>query len=366
MILKEKNRKLVLEDGTEFAGYGFGANTDKVLVAVFNTGVVGYQETISDPSYLDHMVIMTYPVIGNYGVTDEDYENKILGAGGLAVREYNDRPSNFRYTKTLSETMEENDIPGIEGIDTRMLTRKIRDKGSCRVLITSIDTPKEEAINIIKNTEERHDQVQRVSSKKRWYSRTANAEYNVVAIDCGIKMNIIRCLNKRGCNVTVVPYDTDAATIENMKPDGIIVSNGPGSPEDIPEVVETVNALKGKYPMFGIALGNLIMGMAYGAKIKTQKTFHSGGNHPVRNLENGKLEIVSQSHGYTIDEDSIKNTDLKITYKDIIEETVQGVSVENDRLFSVQFHPESAPGPTDAVHLFDKFVNMMKEGKENA
>ena len=366
MTQKERNRKLVLEDGTEFLGFGFGANTDKVLTAVFSTGVVGYQETLSDPSYLDQLVIMTYPVIGNYGVTDEDYETKIPKAGGMAVREYNDHPSNFRYTKTLSETMEECDIPGISGIDTRRLTRKIRNNGSCRVLITSIDTPKEKAIEIIKTTPERHDQVERVSSKKRWYSRTANAEYNVVAVDCGIKMNIIRCLNRRGCNVTVVPFDTDAETIQAMKPDGILISNGPGSPEDIPQVVETIGQLKGSYPIFGIALGNLAIGMACGANVKEQKTFHSGGNHPVRNMETGKLEIVSQGHGYTIDEDSLKDTDLKVTYRDIIEDNVQGVSCEDQKILSVQFHPESAPGPTDTAYLFDKFVNMMKEGKENA
>lgn len=252
----EYHRKLVLEDGAEYYGTGFGYAGDAVCEIVFNTSMVGYQEIISDPSYTDQAVVMTYPLIGNYGTADEDYETKIPTIGGLIVREYNDLPSNFRYTKTLSEVMEEYKIPGLAGIDTRKLTRSIRDIGSRRGMITNADTPAETAIERIRNTPVPHDAVARVSCKKRCYARTANARYNVVAIDCGIKLNIIRSLNARGCNVTVMPYNTSAAEIERMKPDGIFLSNGPGDPEDVIPVIDLVKKLRGKYPIFGICLGH--------------------------------------------------------------------------------------------------------------
>ena len=193
--MRQFNRKIVLEDGSEYYGYGFGANVDRVCEIVFNTSMVGYQEIVSDPSYTDQMVVMTYPLIGNYGITDDDYECKNPSIGGLIVYDYNDMPSNFRYTKTLSELLEEYGIPGISGVDTRKITRSIRDLGSRRVLITSPETTMEEALKIIAETPVPHDQVSRVSCKKRWYSRTADHRFNVVAIDCGIKLNIIRCLN---------------------------------------------------------------------------------------------------------------------------------------------------------------------------
>ncbi|MBO5346256.1 MAG: carbamoyl phosphate synthase small subunit, partial [Paludibacteraceae bacterium] len=204
------NKKIVLENGYEFFGYGFGADREVVNEIVFNTSMVGYQEIISDPSYTGQMVVMTYPLIGNYGITDEDYETKFPTCGGLIVREYNDVPSNFRYTKTLNEVLEEHNIPGIMGIDTRRLTRIIRSEGSQRVIITDINTSKEEALRRIAETPVMHDHVAQVSCKKRWFSRTPNHKYDVVAIDCGIKYNIIRALNARGCNVTVVPYNTTA------------------------------------------------------------------------------------------------------------------------------------------------------------
>ena len=217
--MEKFNKKIVLEDGEEYFGYGFGANTEVISEIVFNTSMVGYQEIISDPSYTYQMVVMTYPLIGNYGITDEDYETRIPTIGGLIVREYNDIPSNFRYTKTLSEYLEENNIPGIYGLDTRKLTRSIRDKGSRKVIITDAKTPKEEALKKLKKYDIPKDAVAKVSSKKKWYSRTANAKYNIVAVDCGIKLNIVRNLNKRGCNVTVVPYNTPYEKIVDLKPD---------------------------------------------------------------------------------------------------------------------------------------------------
>lgn len=361
-MANEVRKKIVFQDGSEFVGYGFGADTERVCEIVFNTAMAGYQEMISDPSFTNKIVVMTYPLIGNYGVADEDFEAKASSLGGLVVREYNDIPSNFRYTKTLSEEMEENHIPGIWGVDTREITRKIRDNGSQRVLLTNADVPTEKALEIIKNTPVETDAVAKVSCKKRWYSRTTNAKYNVVAVDCGIKLNIIRLLNARGCNVTVVPYNTSAKEIIKMNPDGVIISNGPGSPDDVSSIVEVVKELKGKFPLFGIGLGNLLIGVAYGAKADKLKFGHHGGNHPVMNVDTNKVLTVSQGEDYTLNEDSLKNTTLKITHRDILDKTVAGVENASEKVFGVQFNPEGAPGAVNDA-LFDKFINLMKEGK---
>lgn len=358
--MKEFNKKIVLEDGEEYLGYGFGANVESVCEIVFNTSMVGYQEIVSDPSYTYQMVVMTYPLIGNYGITDDDYETGKPSIGGLVVREYNDHPSNFRYTKTLSEYLEENNIPGIYGVDTRKITRSIRDKGSRKVIITDISTTKEEAIEKMKNYQIPKDAVSKVSCKKKWYARTANAKYNVVAVDCGIKLNIVRNLNKRKCNVTVVPYNTTAEEVINLKPDGVFLSNGPGDPEDVKEVISLVKELKGKYPIFGICLGHQMISLAYGAKTYKLKFGHRGGNHPVLNLKTDKIEITSQNHSYAVDEESLKSTKLEPTHKNILDNTIEGVECKKDRIFSVQYHPESAPGPQDSGDLFDKFINIMK------
>ena len=357
-----KNKKLVFEDGTEYYGCGFGYDGERVCEVVFNTSMVGYQEMISDPSYTDQAIVMTYPLIGNYGIADEDYETKVPTAGGLIVREYNDQPSNFRYTKTLSEVMEEYKIPGISEIDTRKLARSIRDFGSRRALITGAETPTTRAIELLKATPVPHDAVSRVSCKKRWYSRTANAKYNVVAIDCGIKQNIIRSLNARGCNVTVMPYHTPAEEVVKCRPDGIFLSNGPGDPEDATPVIELVRKLYGRYPIFGICLGHQIISLACGARTYKLKFGHRGGNHPVKNLETGKIEITAQNHSYAVQADSLAGTGLQITHVNILDHTVEGVRDAANRIFSVQYHPESAPGPQDSAYLFDQFIALM-EGK---
>ncbi len=357
--MKEFNKKIVLEDGEEYYGYGFGANKEAVCEIVFNTSMVGYQEIVSDPSYTYQMVVMTYPLMGNYGVTDDDYETKQPTIGGMIVREYNDLPSNFRYTKTLSEYLEENDIPGIAGIDTRKLTRSIREKGSRKVIITDINTSKQKALKKLKETDIPKDAVAKVSCKKKWYSRTANHKYNIVAVDCGIKLNIVRSLNKRGCNVTVVPYNTTAKEIIDLKPDGIFLSNGPGDPEDVKEVIKLVKDLRGKYPIFGICLGHQMISLAYGAKTYKLKFGHRGGNHPVLNLETGKIEITSQNHSYAVDEKSLAKTGLTVTHKNILDDTIEGVECKKDKVFCVQYHPESAPGPQDSGYLFDKFINLL-------
>lgn len=354
-------KKLVLEDGAEYYGYGFGFDCERVCEIVFNTSVVGYQEIISDPSYTYQAVVMTYPLIGNYGIADEDYETKVPTIGGLIVREYNDLPSNFRYTKTLSEVMEEYKIPGISGLDTRKLARSVRDLGSRRGIITNADTTVEQALEKIKSTPVPHDAVSRVSCKKRWYSRTANARYNVVAIDCGIKLNIIRSLNARGCNVTVMPYNTTADEVIKCRPDGIFLSNGPGDPEDVTPVIELVKSVKGKYPIFGICLGHQIISLAQGAETYKLKFGHRGGNHPVKNLDTGRIEITSQNHSYAVREESLSGTGLTVTHLNILDGTVEGVKDEKNKIFSVQYHPESAPGPQDSAYLFDRFIALMEE-----
>lgn len=364
--MKKINKKLVLEDGSEYYGYGFGADCDRVCEIVFNTSLAGYQEIVSDPSYTGQTVVMTYPLIGNYGICDDDFECKMPTIGGLVVYDYNDRPSNFRYTKTLSELLEENGIPAISGVDTRKLTRSIRDLGSRRVLMTGADTPKEKALEIIENTPVPHDSVQRVSCKKRWYSRTANPKFNVVAVDCGIKLNIVRSLNRLGCNVTVVPFDTSAEKIEFMKPDGIFLSNGPGDPQDATAVIETVKKLRGKYPIFGICLGHQIIALAAGAKTYKLKFGHRGGNHPVLNKKNGKIEITSQNHSYAVDESSLEGTGLTVTHINLLDKTVEGLENKAQRIFSVQYHPESAPGPQDSGYLFGEFIKYMQEAKDDA
>lgn len=366
LMSPEPDRKLVFADGTEYYGYGFGCDCDRVCEVVFNTSPVGYQEIISDPSYTYQAVVMTYPLIGNYGIADEDFETKIPTVGGLIVREYNDSPSNFRCTKTLSEVMEEYKIPGISGIDTRKLTRSIRDRGTRRALITSASTPVGEALEVLEAVKAPRDAVSRVSCRKRWYARTSGAAYSVVAVDFGIKLNIIRSLNRRGCNVTVVPYDTPAEEIIKMRPDGVFLSNGPGNPQDVPGAVELINMLKGRYPMFGICLGHQLIGLACGAETYKLKFGHRGGNHPVKNLTNGRVEITSQNHRYAVNRDSLSGTGLEITHINLLDNTVEGMECAADRVFSVQYHPESAPGPQDSAYLFDKFVSLMKEAKHNA
>ena len=361
-MANEVRKKIVFQDGSEYLGYGFGADCEKVCEIVFNTAMAGYQEMMSDLSFTNKIVVMTYPLIGNYGVADEDFEAKASTLGGLVVREYNDIPSNFRYTKTLSEEMEENHIPGIWGVDTREITRKIRDNGSQRVILTNADVPTEKAIEIIKNTPVETNAVEKVSCKKRWYSRTTNAKYNVVAIDCGVKLNIIRLLNARGCNVTVVPFNTPAKEIIKMNPDGVVISNGPGSPNEVASIIDVVKELKGKFPLFGIGLGNLLIGAAYGAKADKLKFGHHGGNHPVMNVETGKVITVSQSEDYTLNEASLNGTELKITHRDILDKSIAGIENEKDKVFGVQFNPEGAPGAVNDA-LFDKFITIMKEGK---
>ena len=358
------NRKLVMQNGSEFLGTGFGANAEVLCEMVFNTSMVGYQEIVTDPSYTAQMVVMTYPLIGNYGVTDEDYETRTPTMGALVVREYNDLPSNFRYTKTLGELLEENGIPGIQGVDTRKISRMIRGEGSQNALLCSAATSREAALERLGAYAYPRDVVARVSSRKKWYARTPNARYSVVCVDCGVKLSIIRKLREHGCNVLVVPFDTPAETILSFNPDGLCLSNGPGDPQDVTPVIDAVRALRGRLPIFGICLGQQIIALAYGGKTYKMKFGHRGGNHPVMDLRTGKIEITSQNHSFAVDADSLPGTGLTLTHTNLLDQTAEGMECRQDRLFSVQYHPESAPGPQDSAYLFNRFIALMDDARE--
>lgn len=359
-MIKPYDRKLILEDGTEFFGYSFGSSEDKVTELVFNTSAVGYQEIISDPSYTYQTVVMSYPLIGNYGVNTDDYETETPTIGGLVTREYNDEPSNWRSAETLSEVMKKYGIAGICGVDTRKLVRLIRDYGSRRCLICGTNVSSEEGVRIINGTPVPTDAVAKVS-RKRITEYPADGDIKIVAIDCGMKQNIVRSLNKRGVSVTVVPFDTTADDILKQKPDGVFISNGPGDPTDAVPVISAIKELKGKLPIFGICLGHQIISLAYGGRTYKLKFGHRGGNHPVKNLETDKIEITSQNHSYAADAESLKGTKLKVTHVNLLDGTVEGVECKEDKVFSVQYHPESAPGPQDSGYLFDKFIAVIKE-----
>ena len=348
----------MLETGEEFYGTGFGADCRKVCELVFNTSVVGYQEIISDPSYAEQIVVMTYPLIGNYGIADEDYESRTTPVGGLVVRECCDTPSNFRSTKTLEEELEEHGIPCLSGIDTRMLTKIIRDTGRPMAALVEAEMPMEEALALIAATERPTDLLRRVSCRKRWVTRTSNHIYHVVAVDCGIKQRILTCLKERGCNVTIVPFNTPAKDILAYNPDGVLLSNGPVSAQEAPEIRSLFSELRGKVLVLGIGLGMEAIGLEYGATLAPMGCgMH--GDHPVKDLATGRINIAVLNQTYRFD--TVEGTALTPTHILVPEGYVLGFENREDKVMGVQFHMESAPGPLDNVHLFDKFIQMMEE-----
>ena len=361
-------RKIILEDGSEYEGYAFGSESKKLLELVFNTSMAGYQEILTDPSYTGQAVVMTYPVIGNYGINDDDMETKRPSIGAMIVREYTDTPSNFRCSRTLSDFMKKHDIAGVYGIDTRKLTMKIRNYGSCKAMITSVDITKDKALKQLQSFEYPTDHVRNVSTTAMWQTDNMNEEglLHVAAIDCGIKLNIVRELVAHGCKVSVLPYNTTPDKIDRLKPDGVFISNGPGDPADVKETIELIKGIKGRYPLFGICLGHQMLSIAYGAKTYKLKFGHRGGNHPVKDLRTGRIDITSQNHSYAVDITSLEGTGLEVSHINILDDTVEGVRHVSDPSFGIQYHPEACPGPCDAVHLFDRFIEMMKGGSANA
>ena len=361
-MIEKPDRKIILEDGEEYLGSGFGATTDRVLEIVFNTSMVGYQEILSDPSYTDQAVVMTYPLIGNYGMAADDYETATPTIGALVVREYNDEPSNFRAEKTLGEVMREYGIPGIAGVDTRKLNRSIRDHGSRKAILCSANVPLDEGLRILRETALPKNAVSRVSCRAPYEVGEPGSRFHVVAVDCGMKLNIVRSLVRRGCRVTVVPWNTTAGAILSLSPDGVFLSNGPGDPEDAEQTIETARALIGEYPVFGICLGHQIIALALGAKTYRLKFGHRGGNHPVCETKTGRIEITSQNHSYAVDIRSLAGTGLEVTRVNLLDGTVEGLACEDKKVFSVQYHPESSPGPQDSAELFDRFLENARQG----
>lgn len=353
--------RLLLEDGTLFTGISFGAENEKVGEVVFNTGMTGYQEVVSDPSYCGQIVTMTYPLIGNYGITRNDFESFRPFISGLAVRRYEPIPSNWRAQYSLGELLKEYDIPAISDIDTRMLTRKIRQFGSMKGIITTGNERVEELLERMGATELPIDQVARTSSN--YIYANPGSKERIVLIDCGSKNGIISELSKRNCDIIVVPHSATADEIRHLAPDGIQISNGPGDPKDVPHIVETVKQLLGEYPIFGICLGHQIFALACGADTAKLKFGHRGGNHPVKELASNRCYITSQNHGYAVTEESVKNTDLIVTHINNNDKTIEGLKHNTHPAFSVQYHPEAAPGPFDSSYLFDQFIAMIRQHK---
>ncbi|MBO9130238.1 carbamoyl phosphate synthase small subunit [Bacillus sp. 165] len=359
-------RQLILEDGTVLVGEAFGGENEKTGEVVFNTGMTGYQEILSDPSYCGQIVTLTYPLIGNYGINRDDFESINPSIHGFIVKELCDHPSNFRNEQTLDQFFKERNIPGLSGIDTRKLTRIIRQHGTLKGRLCGMDVDVDKVVEELRATVLFTDHVKRVSTSDAYPS--PGRGYRVVVVDFGMKHGILRELNNRNCDVIVVPYNTTAEEILRLKPDGIMLTNGPGDPKDVPEAIEMIKGIVGKIPLFGICLGHQLFALASGANTVKLKFGHRGSNHPVKHLKTGKVAITSQNHGYTVEAASIENTPLEITHIALNDGTVEGLKHKDAPAFTVQYHPEASPGPEDANVLFEDFMNMIetfkKEGEE--
>lgn len=348
--------KLVLENGKEFKGLNFGSRTTTIGEIFFSTSMVGYQDLLSDPSYFGKIVCMSYPLIGNYGLTDEDYDFKSIYIKGYVVKENNDSPSNFRSTRTLSDAMEENGVVGISDVDTREIVKIIRDEGTMKAIICEEDKPLYECLQELKEYQETNNPVQEVSCKKVWYSRTANPKYTIVIIDLGVKNTLVKKINEYGLNVIIVPFNTNFEYIKKLKPDGIIISNGPGNPNKQEEVINLVKQLKGKYPLLGLGLGAQIIALAYGGNVVKMKHGHQGSNLPVRNLSTNKIEIVSQNHFYQINISDKQQ--LKITHQNVIDLDIEGFIDEANKVIGVQYLIQETLNEEENV--LKRFIKNMK------
>ncbi len=365
---------IALEDGRTFTGRSFTGPGEAVGEIVFNTGMTGYQEILADPSYKGQIVTMTYPLIGNYGVNDQDMESAGIHPGAFLVKEYNAVPSNYRSQSSLADFLRHHKVLGVEGFDTRALTKHIRQAGALKGIVSTLDLDPASLVQRAKSWSGLvgYDMVTRVTCPKPYgwtdrgpalgsnFSSAKTGTYKVVVLDYGLKYNQLRLLAARGCQVQVVPSHTTASEILAMAPDGIFLSNGPGDPAGIPGVVETIQALLGKKPIFGICLGHQILGLAYGGTTYKLKFGHRGSNQPVKDLTTGKVEITAQNHGFCVDIDTLDPDEVELTHINLNDNSVEGMRHKKYPAFSVQYHPENAPGPHDSLYLFDRFIDMMR------
>ncbi|HEY3452469.1 MAG TPA: glutamine-hydrolyzing carbamoyl-phosphate synthase small subunit [Myxococcales bacterium] len=366
---------LVLEDGRSFAGQRFGARGDAGGEVVFNTAMTGYQEILGDPSYAGQIVVMTYPMIGNYGITPEDFESSRVYLSALVVKEPSRVASNWRHERTLDAFLADQRIPGLWGLDTRALVRHLRDRGAMRGIIADASTSEASLVERARAVPSMagQDLASAVSTRSRYeWTRprmrlddrgvpARPARFRVVVYDFGVKRNILRSLVDVGCRVTVVPASTSAAEVLALRPDGVVLSNGPGDPEPLREAVKNVRALLGQVPIFGICLGHQLLALAGGARTFKLKFGHHGANHPVLDQATGRVEITSQNHGFAVDPASLPAA-LEQTHRNLNDGTCAGLRFRDLPAFSVQYHPEAAPGPHDAHYLFERFVDLMREG----
>ena len=362
MTQKEKLTKLVLENGTVLEGKSFGYVGESIGEICFNTGMTGYQEILTDPSYCGQLVTMTQPHIGNYGINSEDVESNQIQVSGFIIKQESIITSNYRSKQAIGDYLQENKIVGIQDVDTRMLTRIIRNEGAMNAIISSIDTNKSSLLHKLKQAPNMSglDLAKVVTCKKKYTLENKKSKFNVVAIDYGIKKNILNLLKDSGCHITIVPANTSAKKILALNPDGIFLSNGPGDPAAVDYGISTVKELLGIKPIFGICLGHQILALALGGETYKLKFGHRGCNHPVKNLANGKIEITSQNHGFSVKADSMPKGVI-ITHLSLNDDTVEGLNCKKYSAFSVQYHPESSPGPHDSRYLFDYFIQLMEK-----
>ena len=345
--------KLVLENGREFTGLNFGAKEPVIGEIFFSTSMVGYQDILSDPSYYGKIACMTYPLIGNYGLTDEDYDFKNIHVRGYVVKEYNDLPSNFRATRTLNDAMEENKVIGLSDVDTREITKLIRENGVMNACIT--DDPAKVDMDALKAFEIK-DAVKSVAATEKKVIDTADASYSVALLDCGAGANAIDKLTSKGCSVTVYPYNTSADEILAAGHDGVVVSNGPGNPAENTEIIAEVAKILGNKPVFGFGLGHQIMALAKGAATEKMKFGHRGGSVPVRNMADGKVFATHQNHGYTVKD---VPADAEIAFTNVSDGTIEGLEYKTLKAFSIQFTPDCFSATVDTDKIYDKFINLM-------
>jgi carbamoyl-phosphate synthase small subunit len=354
---------LFLEDGTLYEGMHFGSSDEVLGEVVFNTSMTGYQEVLTDPSYAGQIVVMTQPEIGNYGINSEDAESRRPFVEGFAVRECSPIFSNWRAEKSLDQYLRENRIAGISEIDTRSLVRHIRNRGAMRGIISSVVSDPESLRRkvLAHPTMAGSDYVRSVTTEHTYLWTSESPRFKVVAYDFGIKTNILRCLSSRGCDLTVVSAATPAEDVLALNPDGIFLSNGPGDPEPLDYATGNIRKLLGKKPVFGICLGHQLLGLALGGKTFKLKFGHRGGNQPVKNLLNSRVEITSHNHGFAVDPDSLRESEVQLTHLNLNDQTLEGFRHRYLPVFSVQYHPEASPGPHDSLYLFDEFIRLMKE-----